>query len=297
MYFLSVFYYMDQQKKMYVYTRKDASIASMYQNVDLIPKLFHNESIYQLRKNPSNDEGKHNLQLILLDIKDKFRGKYPDKILNKLNIYHFLLYDYVSDVMDKVKFTYVSDENKVYVIQMLEYMIEYNLLDNTDNVTEVDLFIEYLLRAHQEMEYGLYFSVKVAIDDADFYRQALLENKEHFDIIYFTELENFLQYVYTTKKYFIDNNPSFSFDLLYANTGWQYGSITEDSVVLDQLDFNQFEHELYRIHENSNDVEIICQIPLPTSVFKYIHIEKGIDFKKKYMKYKQKYLELRDKHT
>jgi len=277
--------------KLYIYTRKDAYINGVEQNYDLIPKLFHNETIYKLRKSPADEDGLQLLNQVLTDIKDRFREAHSDQEMNKLNIYRFLLFEYESEILTKVKFSYINEDNKQHIIDFMNIMIEQNQLVNSSDELEIDNFITYLLRAHEDMEYGLYFSFKIARNDDHFYSQALDVQTPTRDLIYFEEFTNIAQFVFMWKEFFMSNE-TFSMDLLYANQGWQYGAISEDSIIFNQLDLDDFIAQIFQ-GLDLQEGELICQLPLPYNLFKFMYISKGIPFRNKYLKYKKKYLELK----
>jgi len=278
--------------KLYIYTRKDGYINDVKQNYDLIPKLFHNELIYKLRESPTDEDGLRLLNEILTDIKQQFREAHPNQELNKLNIYKFLLFKYESEILNKVKFSYINEDNKKYIINLMNMMIENHLLINSSDESEINHFITHLLRAHKNMEYGLYFSFKLADNDDDFYAKALTKETPNRDLIYFTEFIDIIQFVLKWKKIF-KLDYTFSMNVLYANQGWQYGAISDDSIILNELDVNDF---ISKIFQNLNllEVELICQLPLPYNLFRYMYIRNYIPFRNKYLKYKKKYLELKN---
>lgn len=278
--------------KLYIYTRKDAYINGVEQNYDLIPKLFHNETIYKLRKSPTDEEGLQLLNQVLTDIKHRFREAHPDQELNKLNIYRFLLFDYESELLTKVKFSYISEDNKKHIIDFMNIMIKDGQLVNSSDELEINNFITYLLRAHKDMEYGLYFSFKIARNDDDFYAQALTVQTPTRDLIYFTEFTDIAQFIFSWKEFFKQKD-TFSMDVLYANQGWQYGDISDDSIIFNELDLDDFISQIFQTL-NLQEGELICQLPLPYNLFRYIYISKGIPFRDKYLKYKKKYLELKN---
>ena len=85
------------------------------------------------------------------------------------------------------------------------------------------------------------------------------------------------------------------------NNRWQYGDITESSIILNksiQLGINK-DKFIQDIKKNYQEItgneELICQIPLPIELFKFTFIEDSseIFYKKKYLKYKNKYLQLK----
>jgi len=270
-----------EDQKLYVYTRRIARIDGKYQNIDLIPKIFFSKEIKELKE-------------LLDDIKTKFIQKYPDIKLNPSNIYYFLLFDYQSDKLKKLKTDYLLQEDLYKIYHMVDKILKdqyHNYYDNCDNY--IDLFIEHLLRGHEDMQFGLYFSLKFAKSLEDFEKYNLGENEDNNDIVYYHELIPFIQTVNYYKQIY-----NFKSHILYVNQGWQYGNIDDISVIFDG-DVEKFISTLYEnIFSQTLDItgaELICQIPLNFNFFKYMYIKKIIDLKQKYLKYKQKYLKLKEK--
>ncbi len=113
-------------------------------------------------------------------------------------------------------------------------------------------------------------------------------------IIHYTTLDKLVDYVLQIKL-----EKEFKIPLLYVNKGWQYGAIKKDTIVL-KNNKQEFMTETMSIYNTSNthigEVEIICQIPLPNNIFKFLFVSsQNGGYKEKYLKYKKKYLELKEK--
>lgn len=281
--------------KLYIYTIKDAYINGVEQNNDLIPKLFNNYLIYDLMEPKIKKDHEKGLQLlnqVLTDIKQKFKAAHSDQEMNKFNIYKFLLFEYESETLTKVEFSYINEDNKKHIIDSINIMIEQNQFVNSSDELEIDNFITYLLRAHRTMEYGLYFSFKFANNDDDLFSQIIIGKPPKRYLIYFTEFTNIAQFVHLRKKSLMSDE-TFSMNVLYANRKWQYGRLLEDSIIFNELDLDNFVSRI--LHKLTDpefkDAELICQLPLPHDLFKFVYTNRPLYFK--YLKYKKKYLELK----
>jgi hypothetical protein len=294
-----------RQPNLYIYTRKIFSINNQQQNCDLIPKLFHNQLIYSLLGNPNNQAGIALLNTELINIRQSFAQIHPNKQLNKVNIYEYLLTEYQSPNLRPVGFQHLEPIYWRCIIEILQGFVDYGILNNSaNNIPEIDLFITHLLRAHEDMRYGLYFSFKYAYDDDEFYRYALQQYENKYDIVYFTTISNILDYVESIKSHYIRifqmEGTEFQAPLLYANNGWAYGEIEDDSVVLDGIDMDTFFSRIFRNRfYNIQQGELIYQFPLPLSLFRSILLSQQIRelpfdaIQNKYLKYKEKYLKLK----
>ncbi len=282
-----------RQPYLYIYTRKVFNINNQQQNYDLIPKLFYNQAGSQI------------LNTELINIKQTFAQIYPHKQLNKVNIYEYLLREYRSPNLIPVGFQHLDPIYWRCIIEILQSFVDYGILNNSaNNIPEIDLFITHLLRAHEEMQYGLYFSFKFAYDDDEFYRYALQQYENKYDIVYFTRISNIFDYVESIKLHYTGvfqmEDYEFQAPLLYANNGWAYGKIEDDSVVLDGIDMDTFFTRIYmNRHYNMEQGELVYQFPLPLSLFRSILISQQIRdipfnaIQNKYLKYKEKYLKLK----
>jgi hypothetical protein len=290
---------------LYIYTRKIYSINDEQQNYDLIPKLFYNRLIYNLIDYPDEQECLDLLNTELTDIKQRFAELYPDRELNKVNIYEFLLREYESPNLTRVRYNFFGPNYWRCIIEILQSFVQYGFLNNSANdIPQIDLFITHLLRGHENMQYGLYFSFKLAYDDNDFYRYTLQEYQSNTDLIYFMKLGELLEYVEPLKAYYINifqqENSEFEPPLLYANNGWDYGMINDNTVELEGLEVDMFFTRIYGYRQfNIQSGELIYQLPLPINQFRVIYLQKDVGqlpfgpFQKKYLKYKEKYMELK----
>ena len=175
-----------------------------------------------------------------------------------------------------------------------------------------DALIQHLFRGHEVMQYGIYFSIKYAKDDIDFISKFKQQSRPTPEdrIIMFTTLEKLVNHVSTIK-----DQQKFKLPLLYVNPFWNYGTIVKKTIIFEEnkQEFIENIKKTYDIidKDNKNDiidedniieeddknkndnVEIICQIPLPNTLFKFFYVSDYKEFKQKYLKYKQKYLKLK----
>ncbi len=326
------------QPQLYIYTRKAFTINNVLQNFDLIPKLFCSEHISKLMYQPTYKIGRDMLNLELENIIALFTDRYPEKELNKVNIYYFLLteYDLYDISIKKINLHYLQPIYWHVIMDTLNNLVNDGYLDNSpNNIPSIHSFIEHLFRGHvfsgNAMEYGLYFSFKFAFDDNDFYRYAQREYASNSEIIYFMRFDSFLQYVERVKNHYVDtfreDGLEFQAPLLYVNGGWDAGMIGNYTLVLGENgeninDFNQkimdrINSETYAYYAeyekfNIQDAEIVYQLPLPIQIFQSFQILNnqqipfGPDYSRlrlqggyydKYKKYKQKYMQLKNKLT
>lgn len=164
----------------------------------------------------------------------------------------------------------------------LIYKSEYILPDDIDKIIKLNLdnfnnnhfthkkflsFIEHLYRAHDNMEYGLYFSIKWAENDLDFLskinRAKLRENQK---ILYYSKLEKILEYVDKKKK-----KLNIISSLCYYNIGWSYGKMDDNSskYLGNKQDFYQSIIDNIQKGFDLNNYELVIQIPLPVELFKF----------------------------
>jgi len=305
-----------ENNKLYVYTRKNSKVNNRLLNIDLIPKIFYNYEMYKLYTSSDRNTIEF-LKIIIIDIKNEFLEKYPEKERTKANIYRFLLFDYQSPYLKKIHFTHfepneldeickiaeniLNEQEQKYIEKIKEtgiepYRIEYML------EKQLDLFIEHLLKGHDAMEYGIYFSFKVAKDDQEFKKHMLddmiRDEIPNNDIIVYMEFEKFTDMVFSYKQSNEILSRSQILPLLYVNTGWKYGKISETTITC-KNNLEEFKKNVYKLLEdNKYDLqkftpELICQIPLDNTKFSTIVIDTDLIFHKKYLKYKQKYLNLK----
>ena len=243
--------------KIYVYTKRRARNDGISQFVELIPKLF------------------------------------TDMYMANTSINNLLK-------REKIKL------NNKTLLEILTFYLETpNYIDNIENVTPEDIkkikdmkeaLIQHLFRGHG-MQYGIYFSIKYAKDDIDFiskFKQQPRPTPED-RIIMFTTLENLVNHVSTIK-----DQQKFKLPLLYINSEWAYGKIDKENTIILEENKQEFIEKIKRTYLNidkydddDDDEEIICQIPLPNTMFKFFYVSDYKEFKQKYLKYKQKYLKLK----
>jgi len=231
--------------KIYVYTTRNIYRES---NTELIPKIFGSDLIYKLNTvkddyDPEFLNATELLSHIQDDIKRNFKLKFPDKELNKSNIYEYLLFDYKSEFLTKLDFNYLTDIDKHNISVLADKIME----DSTDD-NAINMFIEHLLKGHPGMEYGLYFSLKVAFDEQDFIRRVSSDINNKENLIYYMELTEFVNIVSQYKHYLPESY------LLYANPGWDYGKISYYSIIMEDPDLfiKQIYNALYTQDPNFN---------------------------------------------
>lgn len=137
------------------------------------------------------------------------------------------------------------------------------------------------------MAYGLYFSLLYASDDLDFVSKFdRLENPMGVNqrIVYYTELDDLLGHAVQ-----LDQTEHFKSPLLYINRNWTYGWMDDSTVLLknrrkatlersDADNFKKIIAEKYPdISADRNAQELVCQFPLPTTLFKFFYIEHAVD--------------------
>ena len=137
-----------QQPQLYIYTRKAFTINDVRQNFDLIPKLFCSEHIRDLMYRPDNQIGREMLNRELENIMYMFTDRYPEKELNKVNIYYYLLteYDLYDISIKKINLNYLQPIYWHLIMDVLNNLVDNGYLDNSpNNIPELNLFIEHLL--------------------------------------------------------------------------------------------------------------------------------------------------------
>jgi hypothetical protein len=206
-------------------------------------------------------------------------NKLPNDVLIE-TLFNPLL---INKLLEKTKYINNSDKpkiiklnkleiSKIMHLKDLEYLPLFNHKKQKIDTLKIRL-IKHLLQGHQDMNYGIYFSLLHAKDDADFISK--FEKMSHeIDIktIYFTQLNNLLKYV--TEK---DEEYKFENDtkLVYMNENWNSGFITDKSILLERgknnkLDIRKFCEELKDIE--FGDQELICQLPLPIELFSFFFV-------------------------
>lgn len=175
----------------------------------------------------------------------------------KKEILSFLLRDY-DNLLNRSQYLSEPDIEKIIDMNLALYETGY-LLD----------LIRHLYRGHDDMEYGLYFSIIKAKDDLDFLKnfKRSFPGNINQKIVYYCKLEKLLNHVDSVKKeYALDSN------LVYVNPKWSYGYKLDNSFDYndDHADFKKNLDNLYRRNDSSfGRAELICQIPLPNELFKF----------------------------
>jgi uncharacterized protein YlaN (UPF0358 family) len=178
---------------------------------------------------------------------------------------------------------YIAKED----IEKIKHLNEAYLDEFTDLESDQDKYnyVTHLFRGHSEMEYGLYFGLLKAENDKDFLTN--IERSYPRDInqriIYYTDIENLLDYT-------DDVNIEYDFktNLIYFNTGWQYGKKDGDSMDYNGANRDDFIGYLNSfINRDLKISELICNIPLPITLFGFVYgtMSGGSE---KYKKYKIK---------
>ena len=183
------------------------------------------------------------------------------------------------------------------IINLLNKDYNKNTLPNSN----FDSFIEHLFFGHgRDMKYGLYFSLIYAENDIELEKlfKKLKKTNKNDRIVQYSRFDKFLDYI---KDIDITNN--FNSEMLYFNSRWDYGFILDNTIQITRkdtdntLDTELFMKEIKKQYPPNNSKiagELICEIPLDNEIFKFFFIQIG-GYKNKYMKYKIKYLALRNK--
>lgn len=154
---------------------------------------------------------------------------------------------------------YIDDKDKSHIIDLNKELLS-PLLEKKSSKKH---FVKHVFEGHFDMEYGIYFSLIQAENDLDFLSK--FNRLNHFDkdqkIVYYTPLTKLYDYLYDKIK---EYKFSYNTFILYMNYTWQYGKIDIESItnpyeILNLQDFNGME-------------ELICQLPLPTDIFKFFFI-------------------------
>ena len=295
----------------YIYTIRRAIKNNEVEYIGLIPKLFGD--LYDF------DERKENIFKKIEYIKKfdkRFNFKYAgddvdydvdddvdydvDDDVGKENFFKRLLNNPTNYIHQSKSRNYIHENDIQEIIKL--NLESYNRIKKYINY---DKFIEHLFRGHDDMEYGLYFSLKYANDDQDFHSK-LEELKETKDkrIIYYTRLDTLLNHLEKLHK---THNFSNETKLLYLNKNWDYGKINVklQSILLERnpdgtinkdkftTDIKDYTRAFTGKQELENE-ELICQIPLTIDLFNFdlLNYSKNI-FKQKYLHYKNKYIQLK----
>ena len=154
---------------------------------------------------------------------------------------------------------YIDDKDKSYIIDLNKELLS-SLLETRSSKKH---FVKHLFEGHLDMEYGIYFSLIHAENDLDFLSK--FNRLNHFDkdqkIVYYTPLTNLYDYLYIKNKEYRFSDNTF---ILYMNYTWQYGKIDTQSITNP--------HEILNLQEFKGLEELICQLPLPTEIFKFFFI-------------------------
>jgi hypothetical protein len=247
--------------KTYVYTIRDAKINSVTKYVELIPKLF--DDSYR----PPSQSVKRNFNDIDSTVVAQYQKKLFTDILNDSNNY----INTSSTICE-------ADREKIIKLNIdLYYTLE---------PKKFDRLIEHLYQAHLGMGYGIYFSIGYAMNDVEFIENFTRLYKDNSDqkILLYTPLDNLIKYVMA-----INDLNNFCSPLLYINQRWEFGSISRNTIVLDKSNPKKFIDDIksqypsvvnftQSIEDSAiplhllHDPELICQIPLPIELMKFIFI-------------------------
>ena len=258
--------------KIYVYTKRRARSDGIPQFVALIPKLF--SDVYMANTS-------------INDLLKREKIKLNNKTLLEILTFYLETPNYIDNIEN------VTPEDIKKIKDMNIEIFKKSLIANSTIMKEA--LIQHLFRGHgDEMQYGIYFSIKYAKDDVDFiskFKQQPSSTRED-RIIMFTTLENLVNHVSTIK-----DQQNFKLPLLYINSGWAYGKINKENTIILEKNKQEFIEKIKRtylnIEKSDDDEEIICQIPLPNMLFKFFYVSDYKKITQKYLKYKQKYLKLK----
>jgi hypothetical protein len=252
----------------YIYTVRDIKNDNEFYFPYLIPKV---SDFWSNSFEPPTKDVKRIIELL---------NKLPNDDLLIKNLFNPGL---INTLLEKTTYINNSDKAKIIKLNKLEIKkimrlkdFEYLLLPNQKK-EKIDTLkirlIKHLLQGHQDMKYGIYFSLLHAKDDADFISKfEKMSHESDIKTIYFTQLNKLLQYV--TEK---DEEYKFENDtkLVYMNENWNSGFITDKSILLERgknnkLDIQKFCDELKDIE--FGDQELICQLPLPIELFSFFFV-------------------------
>ena len=252
----------------YIYTVRDIKNDNEFYFPYLIPKV---SDFWPNSFEPPTKDVKRIIELL---------NKLPNDDLLMKNLFNPGL---INTLLEKTTYINNSDKAKIIKLNKLEIKkimrlkdFEYLLLPNQKK-EKIDTLkirlIKHLLQGHQDMKYGIYFSLLHAKDDADFISKfEKMSHESDIKTIYFTQLNKLLQYV--TEK---DEEYKFENDtkLVYMNENWNSGFITDKSILLERgknnkLDIQKFCDELKDIE--FGDQELICQLPLPIELFSFFFV-------------------------
>ena len=234
---------------LYLYTVRRARIKRINKYVGLIPKLFSDMFDDSNIESGCDTSNRTNVAL--------FKNDAP-----ALTIFTNML-------QDKSNLLYTSyniDREDIPTIIRLNLDI-YKKNESNNTYDKFIKFIEHLYRGHGEMDYGLYFGSLNAVDDLDFLAQLQRHNVTDSNqrIVLYITLDKLLNHIDRLKTKYSLTSP-----LVYFNSQWSYGKMSEKSMKYDIEHRKEFISylETYDNHALQNS-EIICQIPLDISHFKY----------------------------
>lgn len=269
----------------YIYSIRRARINNKPQYIGLIPKLFGN--LYTMNKDKQE-------QFLESELKSYESEDQTTIFANLLN----------SDDNYIKKNTYI-DKKKIYIDKKDQEII-INLNKELFKKMEpemFDKFIEHLYRGHNNMKYGIYFSLAYADSDDEFlknFKNLTDSETANQRILFYAPLKVLLEHVNNVdlKEHFSLKSP-----LLYINSHWNYGEYNKDTIKMTRTEGNLLNQEKFikdildKYKKNIDKTELICQLPLPENLFrtKFINISSANEFTNKYLKYKKKYLDLKNK--
>jgi hypothetical protein len=242
---------------LYIYTKRDNIIDKQHKFEFLIPRLFGN---------------KFNNDVIKSQIMQITNNDYKD---NCIQLFKKMLVEPENSLNKSI---YI---NKDDISKIMEINIEiFSKLNNVDCKN----FIDYLLSGYT-MEYGLYFSI-VKTSSVEKLKELLQHqeaNSNNNTIIYFMELTKFLDYIDEMYKLY-----KFNTNIVYFTNAWLYGKRKEGI----SIEYKKNQHKRNDNKTNNtntdenkreqfikfiNDLlpldilrkpnELICNIPLPNSLF------------------------------
>tara|TARA_B110000285_G_C14865483_1_gene486648 strand:+ start:81 stop:803 length:723 start_codon:yes stop_codon:yes gene_type:complete len=213
----------------------------------LIPKLFDNLDVYD-----------KNIENIIKY--DQIMKTHTHNSLFKRVVDYKGAFGHSPNLLHNSKYLSERDKSNVAKLNMEFYKGE----DLSSKKKYLE-FIEHLFKAHQGMEYGIYFGLRKADSEKDFLDsiKGTRPTSKDQSIIYYTNIENVIEYVDKVRWRVKYDTP-----LLYFNRSWQYGVKDEYSRDYD----NKYDFICYLRHLENKDLELsetICQIPLPRELFKH----------------------------
>ena len=236
--------------KLFIFTIRDVREDSVSKYNGLIPKLF--DSLMDDTKNIEN----------IINY-DKIMKTHTHSSLFKQTLEYNGTKSHGPNLLHKSKYLSKRDKENIIKLNMKFYKEE----DLSSKVKYME-FIEHIFKAHHDMQYGIYFGLRSADSEKDFLDSinGTKPTSKNQSIIYYTNIENVLDYVDKVRERVKYDNP-----LLYFNKGWQYGLKDEDSR---DYDNNKYDFICYiRSYPNYEleTSETICKVPLPRDLFKHTY--------------------------